>query len=320
MPTSPSTGRDPTLLATAEVSMPDPIDDVPVLDGGRRGVVADRPRAGLVRRAEPGPDGALVFTAEQRRARVTIQVWGPATTSTDVRDGAVDDAHAWVGAHDDGDLTTATARHPGLHRVARRLGPVRLSRMPRVQEALGRAVLGALVQRIEASRSVTELAALIGSPAPEGLWSWPTAATLARTPAHAMRRCGISHRAAATLHRGALDATLLEIARDDGDRLDRRLRAIPGVGVWTSGETRRYLGEPDAVPLGDDSLPQLVCHALTGAEGEACTDEAMLEVLAPFEGQRGRVIRLIFQAVSRGMLPRHPRRAPRAALSAHRYW
>lgn len=73
------------------------------------------------------------------------------------------------------------------------------------------------------------------------------------------------------------------------------------------------------MPLGDDSLPRIVCHGLTGAEDEACTDQAMLEALAPYEGQRGRVIRLVVSAVSRGMLPRHPRRASRAALSAHRY-
>jgi hypothetical protein len=308
------------MLATAEVAMPDPVDVVPLVDSGRRGFVADRPRPGVVRRGEPGPEGPLVLTATQRGARVAVQVRGPVATPSDVRDAALGQALAWIGAHDDGDVTTVTAGHEALHRAARRLGPVRLSVMPRVHEAFGRAVLGALVQRVEASRSATQLAALIGVAADDGLWCWPTAQDVARTPAHAMRSCGIGQRAATVLHRGALDVTPLEQVRGDADRLDRRLRATPGVGAWTAGETRRVLGDPDAVPLGDDSLPRIVCHALTGAQGDACTDEEMLRLLAPYEGQRGRVVRLIMLAVSRGLLPRHPRRAPRAALSVHRYW
>lgn len=320
MPASPSTGADRGLLASAELTMPDPIDAVPVLDRGRTGVVADAPRRGVVRRAEPGPRGPLVFVAAQRAGQVALQVWGPADTAPDARDAALDDAHDWIGARDDGDVAALTAHDRTLHVVARRLGPVRLSRMPRVQEALGRAALGALVQRVEAGRSATQLAALIGAAAPEGLWCWPTAEAIARTPAHAMRRCGVSRRSAGVLHGGALDAAALERVRDDPRTLERRLRAIRGLGEWTAGETRRFLGDPDAVPLGDDSLPGLVCHALTGAEGDECTDAAMLALLEPYEGQRGRVVRLVLQAVFSGMLPRHPRRGPRAALSAHRYW
>jgi 3-methyladenine DNA glycosylase/8-oxoguanine DNA glycosylase len=243
-----------------------------------------------------------------------------ATSSVDDRDAALDRAHLWIGARDDGDLTGLTVPHRPLHDAARRIGPVRLSVLPQVQEALARAVLSALVQRVEAERSATQMTALLGAPATDGLWCWPTADAIARTPAHTLRRCGIGQRAAAAMHRGALDEVPLERARDDRGRLELRLRAIPGVGVWTAAETRRLLGDPDAVPLGDDGLPTLVCHALTGAVGDDCTDEAMLAALAPFAGQRGRVIRLIMLAVSAGLLPRHPRRGPRAALSAHRYW
>lgn len=300
--------------------MADPVTAVPVLDERRRGAIADSPRPGVVRRAEPGSAGPLVLVATQRDGRVAVEVWGAAGTPRDEGERALDAALDWVGARDDVDVAGLTRADPVLHRIALRMGTVRLSRMPHVQEALGRAVLGALVQRVEASRSVAQLAALVGTATPQGVWTWPGAETIARTPAHAMRRCGISRRAASTLHGGALDAALLDAARDEPARFDRRLRALPGVGVWTVGETRRYLGDPDSVPLGDDSLPQLVCHALTGAEGDDCTDAAMLHLLAPYEGQRGRVVRLVLTAVFRGLLPRHPRRAPRAAVSEHRYW
>jgi 3-methyladenine DNA glycosylase/8-oxoguanine DNA glycosylase len=321
-PLTASTGPGhQALLASDEVAMADRLDLVPVTDRARRGAVADHPRPGVVRRAEPGPCGPLTYEAVQRGARVGVRVWGPAATPATDRDAALDRARRWIGCDDDGgDLVERTAADPALHRAARQVGPVRLSRLPRVQEAVGRAVLGQLVQAVEARRSTAQLAALAGVPAAGRLWCWPTATALGSTPAHAMRRCGISLRCASALHRCALDDVPLERARDDMDRLDQRLRAIPGIGVWTSAETRFALGDPDAVSVGDRNLPGIVCHALAGAEPQACTDELMLELLEPYRGQRGRVIRLVVFAVGRGLLPRVRRRVPRAALSAHRYW
>jgi 3-methyladenine DNA glycosylase/8-oxoguanine DNA glycosylase len=71
-----------------------------------------------------------------------------------------------------------------------------------------------------------------------------------------------------------------------------RLRLISGIGPWTVAETmQRALGDPDAVSVGDYHLPNMVVHVLTGrARG---TDEEMLELLAPWAGQRQRVMRLI---------------------------
>jgi hypothetical protein len=70
------------------------------------------------------------------------------------------------------------------------------------------------------------------------------------------------------------------------------LRRFPGVGPWTAAEVAaRALGDPDAVSVGDFHLRHLVCWALAGeARG---TDERMLEILEPYRGQRGRVIRLL---------------------------
>jgi len=310
-----------TLLASDRVRLADRVDLVPITDRARRGSIATRPRQGVVRRAEPGPCGPLIYDATQTGDRVTLGVWGPRATPPDAREAAMHAARAWVGLLDaPPDLAEITAGHPALHRAARQIGTVRLSHLPRVQEAVGRAILGQLVQGIEARRSTAQLAALRGTPAAGGLWSWPTAAALGRTPAHAMRRCGISLRCATAIHRCALDDRQLERVRDDPGMLDRRLCAVPGVGPWTSAETRFALGDADAVSVGDLNLPGIVCHALAGATGDACTDGLMLELLEPYRGQRGRVIRLVVLAVGRGLLPRGRRRAPRAAPSAHRYW
>ena len=71
---------------------------------------------------------------------------------------------------------------------------------------------------------------------------------------------------------------------------------------------RVAFGDPDAVSVGDAHLPDLVAWALAG---EPRADDArMLELLAPYPGQRGRVVRLL--EVSRIEIPRFgPRFAPR---------
>ena len=72
----------------------------------------------------------------------------------------------------------------------------------------------------------------------------------------------------------------------------RRLTAIPGIGPWTAAEALRVAtGDPDLVSLGDYHLPSLVAWALVG-EARA-DDQRMLELLEPYRGQRGRVVRLL---------------------------
>ena len=70
------------------------------------------------------------------------------------------------------------------------------------------------------------------------------------------------------------------------------LRLIPGVGPWTVGSVLGpALGDADAVPVGDFHFPHIVAWNLAG-EARA-TDDRMLELLAPYEGQRGRVLRAL---------------------------
>jgi 3-methyladenine DNA glycosylase/8-oxoguanine DNA glycosylase len=66
----------------------------------------------------------------------------------------------------------------------------------------------------------------------------------------------------------------------------------------------RAFGDADAVSVGDFHLPHLVAWVLAG---EPRADDArMLELLEPYRGERGRVIRLIESGASRP-----PRRVPR---------
>jgi 3-methyladenine DNA glycosylase/8-oxoguanine DNA glycosylase len=69
----------------------------------------------------------------------------------------------------------------------------------------------------------------------------------------------------------------------------------------------RALGDPDAVSVGDFHLPNLVSFALAGEPRG--TDARMLELLEPYRGQRGRVIRLLEAS---GIWP--PARGPRCPI------
>src|SRR5690606_8623240 len=96
-----------------------------------------------------------------------------------------------------------------------------------------------------------------------------------------------------------------------GEERDRILTSLPGIGAWTSSETRaRALGDPDAVSVGDYHLAHQVGYALTGSRVD---DDVMLELLAPWAGHRHRVIRVILAS---GV--REARRGPRLAPEDHR--
>ena len=277
------------------------------------------------RRAEPGPAGPLTLAAAANADGTTVQVWGPAGTPAAAVDAAVENAMAWAGLRDDvagaeAVLTSAAV----LRRLVDEVGEVRLGRTPRVGEALGRSIIEQLVQGKEARRSIAQLVARSGTRVDEHRWYWPPAADLGATPVWDLRRCGVSGRMTTALHAAAVEDSRLERARHDWHALDRRLLALPGVGPWTSAEARLRLGDADAVSVGDYHLPTTVGFALAGPDGDGpdgtWTDAGMLALLAPYAGQRGRVIRLVETAAAAGLVARRPRRGPRAALSAHRYW
>ena len=315
---------EPALLCSDTVATRVRLDRVLRPDYARRGAVVTFDGR-WYRRAEPGSAGPLVYAVAAAVSGTILQVWGPAATPADERDQALEAAAGWVGLHDDlraaGDVLSSTAQLAALSDL---VGEVRLSRTPQLAEAFGRSVVEQLVQGKEARRSVAQMVTRAGVQVNASQWLWPSAKALGSTPVWDLRRCGISGRMIAALHAGAIENERLERARTSWAGLDRRLQALPGVGPWTSAETRLRLGDPDAVSVGDYHLPTTVGYALYGPDGDgpdgAWTDEGMLALLAPYAGQRGRVIRLCEMAAARGLVRRRERRGPRAALSAHRYW
>jgi 3-methyladenine DNA glycosylase/8-oxoguanine DNA glycosylase len=95
-----------------------------------------------------------------------------------------------------------------------------------------------------------------------------------------------------------------------GDQAARRLRAIPGIGVWTAAEVRHTaLGDPDAVSFGDYHVAKDIGWALTGSEVD---DDALAELLEPYAGHRYRVQGLLKLAGAG-----RPRRGPRMPSRTH---
>jgi 3-methyladenine DNA glycosylase/8-oxoguanine DNA glycosylase len=206
--------------------------------------------------------------------------------------------------------------HPRLRDLVRQLPGLRISRTIRVLEALVPAVLEQKVVGVEAQRAWRRLLTWYGSPAPgpapAGMRVFPAAATWQAIPSWDWHRSGVEAVRARTILSAARVAGRLEaISSLPAADADRMLRSLPGIGPWTSAEVRqRACGDADAVSVGDYHIPALVGWNLAG---QITDDAGMLELLAPFAGQRYRVTRLIELG---GNAP--PRRGPRMSVRDYR--
>lgn len=196
--------------------------------------------------------------------------------------------------------------HPALVEVTRRRGVPRFGATGSVFTSLVQAVLGQRVTTVEALRSWAAIVRTFGTPAPGpdiGLLTAPSAERLAAVPYYALHPLGVERGRATTISRIARAASRLDALAANG-----RLEALPGVGPWSAAHVRAVaLGDADAVAVGDLHLPDVVAWVLAGARhGD---DARMLELLEPYAGHRGRVIRLLLEG---GLGP--PRRAPHRRL------
>jgi 3-methyladenine DNA glycosylase/8-oxoguanine DNA glycosylase len=279
--------------------------------------------AGRVWRTSLTPDGPGTVRVRSRGATVTgatvtgVVVTGVVVTGEAWGPGAgwlLDSLPAQLGFHDD--RAGFTARHPVVGELALRYEGLRVGRSGRVFEALVPAVLEQKVVGREAHRAWRYLLDKFGTaapgPVPDGMRVFPAPRTWARIPSWDWHRAGVEGVRAGTIITAAAVAARLEQAlEEDSAGADRRLRSLPGIGVWTSAEIRqRAMGDPDAVSVGDYHLPNAVGWTLAQRTTD---DEGMLELLAPYAGHRYRVTRLIELG---GRRP--PRRGPRMPVRDYR--
>lgn len=291
---------------------------------GGRDPCMRRDGAGRFWRALAGPEGpaALRLTRVAERS-VLAEGFGPGA------DWALDRAPDLVGAND----SLEGFRPVGLvAELAHRFPGARTPRTRTMFQCLVPSVLEQKVAGLDALRSYAALTRKLSQPAPGAelraetrgapLFVPPPAAAIARLPSYEQRALGIDEKRGGTLVFAAKRAARID-ALADGKftagaceapeprqlaEARRFLLALPGIGPWTCAEVVRVaLGDPDAVSVGDFHLPNLVAYNLAG---EARADDArMLELLAPFEGHRGRVVQLL------QLGGRHaPRFGPRAPL------
>jgi len=242
-------------------------------------------------RTLPTPEGAATLHLAQRRDGVAATAWGSgagwALASVPELLGRGDDAEGFD-VSDNAFLADSARRNPGL----------RLHRTGLVLEMMIAAILEQKVTGLEARRAWRYLLHRHGEPAPgpapEGMRVSPSAERWRMIPSWEWHRAGVdSARSRAALAAASVASGLertLMLGRG-GAEVWRKLRTVPGVGVWTAAETsQRAHGDSDAVSVGDYHLPALVGWALIG---KPVDDDGMLELLAPWPGHRQRVMRLI---------------------------
>ena len=261
----------------------------------------------------PEGEAALVVGAAPSTGEVAARAWGPGS------EWALDKLPRMLGADDDPQgfeppevLAAAWRRHRHW-----RLGATDL-----VMESLVPSIIEQKVTGQEAFAGFRRLVRRFGARAPGpselDLWVQPSPETIRMIPSWEWLRLPVDGGRSRPVVAAARVAGSLERAGAASlDEFDRRLRTLPGIGVWTSAEVRSTaLGDADAVSFGDYHIAKDVGWTLVG---EAVDDDALAELLEPFRPHRHRVQRLVELAGS-GRPRRGPRMPPRTHLPgrAHR--
>lgn len=268
---------------------------------------------GRVWRGIRTPEGPATLAVEARPGEgdVLAEAWGPGAA------WALESVPALLGADDD--WTGFEPRHPVLAEAWRRHPHARLGRSGLVMEALVPAIIEQKVTGQEAFAGFRMLVHRFGERAPGPgadlrLWVQPTPEVLRTIPSWEWLRLHVDPARSRTVVTVARVADAVErTALLAPEEAERRLRSLPGVGVWTSAEVRqRAFGDPDAVSFGDYHVAKDVGWALTGTPFD---DDQLAEFLEPWRPHRGRVPTLVGMAGLRR--PRHgARMAPRTHLPA----
>jgi 3-methyladenine DNA glycosylase/8-oxoguanine DNA glycosylase len=296
-----------TLRRTFEVP---PVDLRPTLAPLRRG--GGDPTTRLARdglwRAMHTPEGPATLHVPTPLAgglttSVTAEAWGPGASA------ALDRVPAMCGADDRPE--DFVAHHEIVADAVRGRTGRRLPAVGSMVEVLVPTIIEQKVTGEEARRAYRALCWRLGeeAPGPVRLRLQPHPDRLAELGYAAFHPLGIERKRADLVLRVARRAERIERLLDGEPAAARRaLEALPGLGPWTSGAaTLLAFGDPDAVIVGDFWFPHLVVNALTGRRRGS--DAEMLEILAPYVGQRARAQLIL---IGLGSIPRRaPRQRPR---------
>ncbi len=240
-------------------------------------------------RATITPNGPGTLHLRWSSGQIEAEAWG---------DGArwlLDGVSDLVGAHDT-PFTCTEGTHPVVVRAARNHAGLRIGASRSLYHELLPNVLGQRVTAREAIGQWHRLCIQLGEPAPgphPDLRLPPAPERLRSQPAWWFHPLGIETKRAEALRTVARHAQRIEEwAALAPVQAAQKLHLLRGIGPWTIGSALGpALGDPDAVPVGDYHIPNMVSWAL--ARRARGNDEQMLQLLAPFAGERGKVIRLL---------------------------
>lgn len=224
----------------------------------------------------------------------------------------------WLGEKD---RWSSFYRSSAWHQLPERLRQARTEapglRLPSTGLLSHNVLLAIAEQRVTGIEAMGGMRALLrqyGQPAPRtgypdqpaDMLFFPPAEVFAQIPEWTYHRAGFDRSRSSTMVHYARRAASFEryATHSSVQDLAQALAGIPGIGPWTVAEAlQRYCGHPDAISVGDYHLARHITYAFDGVRGD---DARMLELLAPFSGNRQRVVSLI---KSSGI--HEPRRAPR---------
>jgi 3-methyladenine DNA glycosylase/8-oxoguanine DNA glycosylase len=207
------------------------------------------------------------------------------------------------------------ARDPLLRPLRSRMAGLRPLLLGSPEQALVRGIAGQLIRASEAYRIERRLVADVMPRDPRaGLREPPRAADLRAAHPARFQRAGLSPMRAAVLSR----ASRLDWARLAGeptDRLEARLRSVPGIGVWTAAVILiRGFGRLERGLAGDLALIRLA-GALLGRPADAEDSARLLEPYGEWAGLASIWLLQHPSGHSRGQVAR-PVRPPPAPATA----
>lgn len=257
-------------------------------------------------RATRTPQGPATEHLRLICGRIEVEAWGPGAA------WLLEHAPALIGEGDhDGDFVPL---HPRVRDLHKRYRGLRICRSGSVIETIVPTILEQKVTGTGARRSYRALMRAYGEPAPGpfDLLLPPAPKVLASIPYEDMHPFGVERKRAVTLKVACSYARRLEeTCALEPEAAWKRLLALPGVGPWTAALVAWVAwGDPDAVEVGDLHVPHLVSWFLAGEPRGS--DDRMLDLLEPYRGHRGRVIRLIEAS---GVRP--PRYGPRMEVVSY---
>lgn len=304
-----SSGSPPATDSVSSVFESDwPLDVAMSLSGLRRGggdPTYRRDTDGSVWRTSRLKSGTATYRLTQiSRTSVRCTAWGEGASEMT---GMLP---ALLGSEDD--TAGFSPEHPTLKEAHRQFPHLRLGRTGLVMEALVPAILEQRVHGQSAfsswRRLVTKFGERAPGPTPSPMFVPPTPEVWRRIPSWEYHLANVDPARSKTIVRCAQAAGRLEeTASMPFADASRRLRAVPGVGVWTAAEVaQRAFGDPDALSVGDYHLAAVVGWSLLG---RPLDDDGMIEYMKPLAPHRFRAVRLL-QVSGKAVKPKFGPRTP----------